>query len=142
MDRPRPVVGPHPSPQRFLLVDDDPSWQELIALCLAHRFPACHVERVANGLSALAAARADPPSLAVVDFDLPGLNGLELTAALRGLPDGWRFPILIVSATVTDSDWRLLRLHGADGFIPKRRVADQLGDRVEALFSEGTPLAP
>jgi serine/threonine-protein kinase len=58
----------------------------------------------------------EPASLAVIDLDMPGLNGVELTAALRAQ---YSLPIVVVTASGGAPDWHLLSALGADGFLVK-----------------------
>ena len=67
----------------------------------------------------LAAVERGPASLAGLDLDMPGLNGIELTAALRGTSAAEKMPLLVVTATGGAPDWRLLSSLGADGFLVK-----------------------
>ena len=57
--------------------------------------------------------------LAVIDLELPQMNGVELTAAIRGLRTGASLPILVVTGRGGAGDWRLLAQLGASGFLVK-----------------------
>jgi len=74
---------------------------------------------VPDGDAALRSIDREPASLAVIDLDMPGMNGLELTAALRGSPSSSRMPIIVVTAAGGAPDWTLLSGLGADGFLVK-----------------------
>ena len=50
---------------------------------------------------------------------MPGMNGVELTAAFRATPRLEKTPILVATATGGAPDWRLLSSIGADGFLVK-----------------------
>jgi eukaryotic-like serine/threonine-protein kinase len=52
----------------------------------------------------------------VIDLDMPGMNGVELTAALRA---NYSVPIVVCTASGGAPDWRLLSAIGADGFLVK-----------------------
>ena len=69
-----------------------------------------------DGEAALAAIDREPASLAVIDLDMPGLNGVELTAALRA---NYSLPIVVCTASGGAPDWQLLSSIGADGFLVK-----------------------
>src|SRR5699024_9441163 len=65
---------------------------------------------------ALELAREEVPDMAILDVMMPGLNGYELTRALRKFSD---IPILILSAKSQDSD-KIMGLNlGADDYIAK-----------------------
>jgi serine/threonine-protein kinase len=101
---------------RILVADDDADFLELAAEALAYGFPGASIEVVADGEAALAACDREPASLAVIDLDMPGLNGVELTAALRA---NYSLPIVVVTASGGAPDWHLLSALGADGFLVK-----------------------
>ncbi len=60
-------------------------------------------EAVPDGPSALEAARAALPDVALLDLGLPGLDGLALAKALRGLSH-WRKPMLVALAADDDAE--------------------------------------
>jgi serine/threonine-protein kinase len=101
---------------RIIVADDDPDFRELAAETLAYGFQGARIESVADGEAALAACDREPASLAVIDLDMPGLNGVELTAALRA---NYSMPIVVVTASGGAPDWHLLSSLGADGFLVK-----------------------
>jgi serine/threonine-protein kinase len=101
---------------RLLVADDDKDFLALARETLAFGFPGARIETVGDGAAALAAIDREPASLAVIDLDMPGLNGVELTAALRA---NYSMPIVVCTASGGAPDWRLLSSLGADGFLVK-----------------------
>jgi len=101
---------------KILVADDDEDFRELATEVLAHGFPGAQIEAVRDGHEALKAFDRISPSLAVLDLDMPGMNGVELTAALRAHSD---LPIVVVTAAGGAPDWKLLQGLGADGFLVK-----------------------
>ena len=101
---------------RIIVADDDPDFRELASETLAYGFPGARIEAAPDGEAALAACDREPASLAVIDLDMPGLNGVELTAALRAHSS---MPIVVVTASGGAPDWHLLSSLGADGFLVK-----------------------
>lgn len=104
---------------RFLIADDDEDFAALVRETLEWAFPGAALVVAHDGDRALAALDRQPASLAVLDLDMPGLNGIELTAAIRATPRSERMPIVVVTATGGAPDWRLLSSLGADGFLVK-----------------------
>ncbi len=120
-------------PLRFLVADDDEGFRGLVARVLGKAFPGSVVEPVEDGEAGLRAAEAHPPSLALLDLDMPGLNGIELTAALRA-PDATReVPVIVSTAVGGPADWRLLSRLGAQAFLIKPYDLLQLVSAVEAV---------
>lgn len=71
-----------------------------------------------DGPAALRLARARQPDLALLDLQLPGLDGLEVCKALRRDPATLRMPVFILSLRNNPTE-RLLALElGADEFLP------------------------
>jgi serine/threonine protein kinase len=101
---------------RILIADDDTDFLALASEALAYGFPGAKIEAVTDGEAALRACDREPASLAVIDLDMPGLNGVELTAALR---ERYSLPIVVVTASGGAPDWHLLSSLGADGFLVK-----------------------
>ena len=83
----------------------------------------------ADGAAALDLARTEPPDMAILDVMMPGMNGFELTRALRTYSD---VPILILSAKSQDND-KILGLNlGADDYIAKPFNPVEIVARVRA----------
>jgi serine/threonine protein kinase len=101
---------------RIVVADDDADFRALAGETLAYAFPNAQIETVADGEAALKAIDREPAQLAVIDLDMPGLNGVELTAALRANHD---LPIVVCTASGGAPDWKLLSAIGADGFLVK-----------------------
>ena len=82
---------------RILVVDDDEAFTLLAREFLTDAGYA--VARRLRGGEALAAARAHPPALVLLDVRLPGLGGLAVLERLRRHPRTARVPVLLCSAT-------------------------------------------
>jgi serine/threonine-protein kinase len=115
----RETVSTRPPPCYLLVADDDPDFRKLATEVLRFAFPGAEIESVADGTAALAALDRRRASLAVIDLDMPGLNGIELTAAIRGSENAKDVPIVVATATGGAPDWKLLSSLGADGFLVK-----------------------
>jgi serine/threonine-protein kinase len=114
--RARDSLQAEASGTRILVADDDRDFLELARETLAYGFPGAEIEVVSDGSEALAAIDRQEADLAVIDLDMPGLNGVELTAALR---ERYSMPIVVCTAAGGAPDWQLLSSIGADGFLVK-----------------------
>uniref|UniRef100_UPI000E6C5C3C response regulator n=1 Tax=Thermomonospora amylolytica TaxID=1411117 RepID=UPI000E6C5C3C len=114
---------------RILVVDDDPTVADVVMRYLVrdgHR-----VRCVADGREALAAARAEPPDLVVLDLMLPGMNGLEVCRRLR---EESAVPIVMLTALGEETD-RLVGLEsGADDYVTKPFSPRELALRVRSVL--------
>jgi DNA-binding response OmpR family regulator len=119
-------------PVRVLVADDEPDIRDLV--CLAVRKAALtEVTAVADGTSALAAARLSPPDLAVLDVSMPGATGLEVCAALRSDPATAGIRILLLSAGASLEDVARGLAAGADAYLAKPFAVAGLVHQVRAL---------
>ena len=85
----------------------------------------------ADGPSALAVARREHPDMIVLDLGLPGLDGLDVTRALRTTSD---VPIIMLTARADESD-RIVGLElGADDYLVKPFSPKELVARVRAVL--------
>jgi CheY-like chemotaxis protein len=120
--------------RRILVVEDDERSRRLLRDVLTYHGYA--VEEAQTGEEALRAARLALPDAALLDIQLPGLNGFELLAALRGLP-GADFPVLAVTASVMDHDRKRILAAGFDAYVAKpvniRQLLGILKDRLDKV---------
>ncbi|MCC7537001.1 MAG: protein kinase [Deltaproteobacteria bacterium] len=119
--------------RRALVADDDPGYRDLVTRILARAFPGCVVESVPDGTMALASVDRATPDLAVIDLDMPGLNGIELTASIRARAAGAAVPIICATGVSSGSDWDLLQTLGVDGIVTKPFDPAQLVTLARAL---------
>ena len=80
----------------ILVVDDDPDLSLLMSLFL--RKAGHEVITAGDGLEALGHIRAQVPDIVVLDWNMPRLDGLGLTAAVRGELGLTSLPLLMVTA--------------------------------------------
>lgn len=123
---------------RFLIADDDEDIRVLAQAIIEDAFPDSEVECVADGKSALDALERRPASLALIDLEMPGLTGVELTAALRKSDQARKTPIVVMTAVGGASDWKLLSALGANAFLVKPFDPIQLEVAVRRLLGLST----
>ncbi|MFK8003164.1 MAG: protein kinase [Polyangiales bacterium] len=104
---------------RIVIADDDEAFRCIAKAILEYAFPGGETVVVGDGESALRELDLVKSDLAVIDLDMPGLNGVELTAAIRAKSEHGKLRILVVTAAGGATDWRLLQSLGADGFLVK-----------------------
>lgn len=122
-----------------LLVDDDPLFLKALQRALARH--GLHTETAQTCAEALAAARAAPPSFAVIDLRLATESGLELIAPLRALRTDMRVLLLTGYASVATAVEAIKR--GADDYLPKPATAAAIlrALRGEAAIDAAPPAA-
>src|SRR3954471_10036638 len=87
---------------RVLIAEDDDSLRALMRLTID--IGDLDIEEAEDGTAALAAARATPPDLVLLDWMMPGLSGLDLCRELRADPLTAGATIVMVTAGVVASD--------------------------------------
>lgn len=105
--------------KRILVVEDDPDVSEPLASYLEEMLAPAVVEIAPDGAKAVALASETSFTLVILDLGLPGMNGLEITSALRSSPRSRDVPILVLTGRAASSDWKLLSALGADSLLMK-----------------------
>ena len=83
-------------PVRILVVDDDPTLRELASVHLAT--PAATIVTAADGAAALEALRATPCDLALLDIEMPRLDGFDVLARIRAESGLRQLPVMMLTA--------------------------------------------
>jgi CheY-like chemotaxis protein len=123
-------------PVRILVAEDDDDFRQALSLFLALKFPNAEIECVRDGAGALEAVDRKTPSVAIVDLRMPEIDGLELTRRLRERPSSRAIPIIILTACGGSEEWRRLAALGANRFLVKPVVLDDLVVLVRRVLSE------
>ena len=114
---------------KILVVDDEAKIVKTVRAFLESSGYA--VSTAADGQTALATFRHEHPGLVILDLGLPGLDGLDVTKAIRRESD---VPIIILTARVEETD-KLVGLElGADDYVTKPFSPRELVARVRALL--------
>jgi response regulator RpfG family c-di-GMP phosphodiesterase len=117
---------------RVLLVEDDPTTRGLMAAVLKDHFD---VREAETGDEALVELTRNPPDLAVVDVNLPGVSGPDLIGRFRAaLPDPDRVKVLLVSGDIPAEALGGLTVSGADDFLSKPFAPVEFLSRVRTLL--------
>ncbi|HTA32600.1 MAG TPA: response regulator transcription factor [Solirubrobacteraceae bacterium] len=115
---------------RLLVVDDDPSVREALALVLD--LNGFEVTTAIDGREAIRTLAIDSPDAVILDVLMPGLDGLEVCRRLRAT--GNRTPVLMLTARSEVSE-RVAGLEaGADDYLAKPFAREELIARLRALL--------
>jgi two-component system response regulator DesR len=118
---------------RLLLADDQALVRGALAALLDLESDLSVVAEVGRGDEVVDAARENKPDVALLDVEMPGLDGIGATAALRReLPD---IKVLIVTTFGRPGYLRKAMQAGASGFVVKDTPARQLADAVRRVHS-------
>lgn len=100
-------------------------------------FHICH-----NGQEALRSLEAAPPQVAIIDVALPGLFAFELVERIRSCPDLKEVKIMLLSSVYNKMAYKRspTSLYGADDYIEKHHIPNELVPKINRLITDATPL--
>jgi two-component system phosphate regulon response regulator PhoB len=123
---------------RILVVEDEPSIAELIAINLTHA--GYEVDKALQTDIAQGLMKEQLPSLIILDWMLPGRSGVQFAKELRANERTRGLPILMLTAKSEEADKVLGLDSGADDYVTKPFSPKELIARVKALLRRQTPI--
>jgi CheY-like chemotaxis protein len=116
------------TPPLVLLVEDFEDAREMYAEYL--QFTGLRVAGAADAIQGLKMAEDLQPSLILMDAALPGLNGWDAIARLKANPATRHIPVIMMTGNVVSEARDRAFAAGADGFIPKPCLPDELSEQI------------
>jgi CheY-like chemotaxis protein len=105
LEQPKPSRGAKPVSHSILIVEDDDSVRKsLLRLLQSHGWTCVSVD---NGTDALQAAILEPPTLVIIDLQLPGMSGADVVRTMRRHKALASIPVIALSATLDDTPTEL-----------------------------------
>jgi DNA-binding NarL/FixJ family response regulator len=133
------VSDGEPMPVRVMVVDDHPMWRDAVERDLQQAgFEVVAV--AADGHQAIARFPAARPQVVVLDLQIPGPGGVEVTADVLGRDPSAR--VLILSASGEQRDVLEAVKAGATGYLVKSASRDELIDAVRRVAAGDTVFTP
>jgi two-component system response regulator EvgA len=117
----------------ILVVDDHPAFRLVIKTHLMQLLGVAEVLEAENGQTAVEMARQSTPDLAILDLDIPRINGLEVIPRLKLAHASIRVLVLSGQDPVTFAP-RAMR-SGAQGFVGKSQEMREIMRGVEAVMA-------
>lgn len=121
----------NPLAAQILVADDSPELRHYIARLLADEH---HVLLAADGLQAWALLRRQAVDVVVADVMMPNMDGLELTARIKGSREFAHLPVLLVTARGGAEACSSSLETGADDYLAKPFAPEELKARVRAAL--------
>jgi two-component system, OmpR family, phosphate regulon response regulator PhoB len=122
---------------RIAIIEDE----EALSILLSYNLQSegFKVESYARGDDAETGLRERVPDLAILDWMLPGVSGIELCRRLRAWPETRRMPIIMLTARGEESERVRGLATGADDYVVKPFSTPELMARVKALLRRIKP---
>jgi DNA-binding NarL/FixJ family response regulator len=117
----------------LLLIEDEKAMRDLIATAL--ELEGYRVHQASDGASGLELARRHRPSLVLCDVMMPGMDGYDVLAALRGDPALCQTPFIFLTARGEQKDLRQGMVSGADDYLSKPVAMDDLLAAIRARLA-------
>jgi response regulator RpfG family c-di-GMP phosphodiesterase len=127
-----PPRAPAARVHQVLIADDEPFIREFCRLALEEKGIRCG--EAANGLAALELMGQTTYDLALLDWSMPGLSGLEVCQRLRQTPPCANLKIILFSAHGSSDDVGQVLAAGADDYLTKPFSTVQLVARIQAAL--------
>ncbi len=117
-----------------LVVDDQPLNLYLLSFVLsAYGYDAVTAADAHEAIDAISRKR---PSLILMDMQMPGIDGFELTGRLKADPSTAAIPVVAVTSFAMSGDKERALAAGCDGYIPKPIDTRSLPREVAAYLTE------
>ena len=118
---------------KALVVDDSRAMRSILSRLL-RKAGVDHIAEAADGCEAIACLDDDDlPDIALVDWNMPNMNGLELVGALRGRPEWRRITILMVTTESEQGQIVRALAAGAHEYLIKPFEEESLFDKLAIL---------
>lgn len=124
-------------PPIVLLADDDPLIRTIVSAKLQQR--GVNVVLASNGAEALALARQIRPHAIILDRAMPRMDGLDVLLEIRRDGSICSTPVVVLSARKTDVDISEGMKCGADDYVPKPFLPDDVVSRCMSLLGAPPP---
>ncbi len=121
-----------PEKPRVVIADDDPTTTILISTILKKNGMDCHIAN--NGRQAVELAKAIMPHAAILDINIPYLDGFEVLAALKNDEQTSGIPIILLTARQQETDIIRAFALGTDDYLTKPFNPMELLARLQRLI--------
>jgi DNA-binding response OmpR family regulator len=122
---------------KILVAEDERDIRELIAFTL--RFAGFDVTLAKNGVEAVELVMTENPDLIILDVRMPKMTGYEACRQIKENPATKNTPVLFLSAKGQEAEIQQGLASGAEEYILKPFVPDELVTRVKDILQKTDP---
>ena len=119
----------------ILIVDDEADIRDILRIRLANH-PDFRILEAANGSDALELTRQQRPDLIILDWLMPGFNGMEVLKALRESPDLTTIPVIMMTVKSELSAQAQGQAMGVVAYLIKPFDAARLMETIQKALKE------
>jgi two-component system response regulator DesR len=113
---------------RIVIIEDNAVFREALELLLGLRSDLVVVASVSDGEEAVPACREHNPDVALMDYRLPGLDGIEATRALKEACP--RVAVVALTASANRDEMEALKEAGAVACLTKDQELEEIVDAI------------
>lgn len=113
----------------ILYVEDNPNNMRLVRKML--EIEGYKIFGAQDGYTGIEAALYYQPDVILMDIDLPDMDGMEVTARLRAMPQFANTPIIALTASAMDGDRERFTRGGCDGYVAKPITRNELINAIQ-----------
>jgi two-component system, OmpR family, response regulator len=119
-----------------LVIDDDKTFNTLIAGFISNNFPSFEVIQAYDGFDAGVQISSKHPRCIILDLDLPGINGFELCRKINENREYGKPAIIVVTALQSAEDEKKIEEEGIVKFFRKPLKLDELREVIDVVFKD------
>lgn len=120
--------------KKILAVDDEADVLLIVKTALISE--GYDVSTATNGMDALAIASENPPDLAILDVMMPEMNGFEVLAKMREMPETASTPVIMLTGVSDKNKIRDALAHGVDYYVVKPFEFHDLMSKIKIVLSD------
>ena len=120
---------------RILIVDDELDNRELLQIVL--KWDGFVTQTAESGEQALLQVAAHPPDVILADLMMPGMDGYELMARLKQIPESQSIPVIMLSAMADSATRKRALSSGAVAYVTKPIDRSELCEQVRTVLGLG-----
>lgn len=118
---------------RFLVVDDSPTMRRIVCNAL-REIGYEDIEEAEDGSDAMETLEATSPDFVITDWNMPNMNGLDLTKGIRGHAQHGDLPILMITTRGMKEDVVTAMQAKVNNYIVKPFTPDVLREKIDMVL--------